>query len=111
MTNRVANVGATERLAQVRARHAVPLPEKAGYAASVLLEKSVSVSSGNSQCPLCFDLWILDRSGRLSAEDAAEDRIHGAQLALEVKRVRERLFIEEFADIRIFGHELAKISF
>src|SRR5271156_58711 len=40
----------------------------------------------------------LDRDGGLRAENALEDGIHGAQLAMQVEGVRERLLVEEFAD-------------
>src|SRR5271170_1013541 len=53
----------------------------------------------------------LDRDGGLRAENALEDGIHGAQLAMQVEGVRERLLVEEFADVGVGSDAVLETGF
>src|SRR5713101_7711512 len=64
--------------------------------------------SASSLCSLRFSLLVLDCCRGFGAEDAVENRVHGAQLTLEIKCMREGLLIEELADIRICRHAVAE---
>ena len=43
---------------------------------------------------------LLVRGGGFRAEDAMENRVDRAQLALQIESMRERLVVEKFADVR-----------
>jgi hypothetical protein len=39
-------------------------------------------------------------------KNSRENRIHGPQLASQIKRVRERFCVEKFADVRVSSHAI-----
>src|SRR5271156_3024408 len=53
----------------------------------------------------------LNRDGGFRAEDSLEDGVHGAQLAMQVEGVRERLLVEEFADVGVGSDAVLETGF